>query len=131
MIQTKPILPVGPARMSGLMPTLIADVQAPIDDVVDALLSVGLQWRNPESGEIVVWNSCGDRAVVESEAAALDHWRQGGLVQLWKNAAEDLAIGHGKQAVVLYFDGCSATDVAIYLSPLANRGIVYQVGPEE
>jgi hypothetical protein len=112
------------------MPTLIANVYAEINVVLEALSSVGLSCRNPLTKQIYVWNE-EERLVAESEASAIDAWRSGGLLQLWEDEENDLSIGHGENCVRLYFDGCTAREVAIYLSPLMSRSIEYWVGPEE
>jgi len=112
------------------MPTLVADVSADIQVVVEALLSTGLAWCNPSTEAIHFWRGA-DQLVAETEAAAVEAWRAGGLVQLWREDGDDLAVGHSGINVRLFFDGCSARDVAIYLGQLASRGISYWVGPEE
>lgn len=112
------------------MPTLIANVYTEIEVVLEALSSVGLSWRNPSTNQIYVWNE-EERLIAESEASAVDAWRSGSLLQLWEDEENDLAIGHGENCVRLFFDGCTAREVAIYLSPLVNCGISYWVGPEE
>lgn len=112
------------------MPVLIANVSAPIETVLDALLSTGLDWRNPTTQAIHYWRE-GDRLIAASELAAVDAWRTGCLIQLWRHDADDLAVGRSEDGVRLFFDGCSARDVAIYLTPLVNRGIKYWIGPDE
>lgn len=113
------------------MPTLIADVNATVEQVVAALVTSGLRWRHPATTEIVIWNSSGERVLVQSEADALELWRGGAVLQLWRDECEDLAVGHSKNGVCLYFDGCSAREVAEYLTVLVHQHLAYAVGPEE
>lgn len=113
------------------MPTLVADVSRDIEIVADAVARSGLSWRHPATGQITVWNTAGDQIPVESEADAFQQWREGSVIQLWKNAVEDVILGHAGSGVRLYFDGCSASDVAGYLSALIDRQLPYWVGPEE
>ena len=109
------------------MPILIANVMEDIEIVLEALLSTGLGWRNPTTQAIHYWHG-EDQLIAESEVAAIESWRSGCLIQLWKENGEDLAIGQSQNGVCLFFDGCSARDVATYLTPLVNRGIEYWVG---
>ena len=113
------------------MPTLIADVDAKAEVVVAALVASGLHWRHPATTEIVAWNSSGERVLALSEADALELWRDGAALQLWRDESEDLTVGHSENGVRLYFDGCSAREVAEYLSILINQRLAYSVGPEE
>jgi|SRR6478752_9887514 hypothetical protein len=113
------------------MPTLVADVSRDIEIVADALVSSGLRWRSPATHQITVWVTTGDQLLVQSEADAFQQWHAGAVIQLWKNEVEDLVLGHAGSGVRLYFDGCSASDVAAYLSALMARGLPYWVGPEE
>ncbi|UHQ23793.1 hypothetical protein LVB77_03520 [Lysobacter sp. 5GHs7-4] len=112
------------------MATLVADVDAEIEAVIAALVSSGLCWRNPLTDQIVVWSAAGDRLVTQSEAHALQCWHGGATLQLWKNESEDLILGHADVGVRLYFDGCTAFDVATCLSVLISQQLAYRVLPE-
>ena len=112
------------------MPSLIANVSADIETVLDALLTTGLHWRNPTTQTIRYWSE-GEEMIAASELAAVEAGRAGCLIQLWRDNGEDLAIARNDGGVCLFFDGCSARDVATYLSPLVARGINYWVGPDD
>jgi|JI7StandDraft_1071085.scaffolds.fasta_scaffold817080_1 hypothetical protein len=112
------------------MPSLIANVNADIESVVDVLLTAGLQWRHPTTQAVYYWTE-EDQVIAASEFAAMEAGRAGCLIQLWRDNGDDLSLEQSDGGVCLFFDGCSARDVATYLTPLINRGIKYWVGPAD
>ena len=112
------------------MPSLIANVNADIESVVDVLLTAGLQWRHPTTQAVYYWTE-EDQVIAASEFAAMEAGRAGWLIQLWRDNGDDLSLAQSDGGVCLFFDGCSARDVATYLTPLINRGIKYWVGPAD
>lgn len=102
--------------------------QAQEESLFSSLLELGFTFVNPASEEISGWSE-EDREVFRNIDAALEAFRRGVGIQLWRSAGNDLYLARDFEegTIRVWLDGWSSEEAAEIMGGLSRHGIVFEI----